>query len=75
MTRVCGCGNLPDETEGPDTGNYIDDDGSPAYICLNCWCFANYGQGYAETVSPSLDSSIAEHDLLTLQLKSLTIRS
>ncbi len=38
--RVCcsyGCEETPDASESETTGDFVDDDGKAAWICLGCW--------------------------------------
>lgn len=47
--RMCSCGARPDGTESEGTGNFVDDAGNDAWICLACWCEHNYGRKAIET--------------------------
>lgn len=42
--RVCDCGATPDPSEGPTTGNYVEN-GVAKYICLRCWERENGSDG------------------------------
>lgn len=48
--RVCDCGAVPDGSESTGCGDFIDEAGNQAWICLACWCEHNYGRGAVETL-------------------------
>lgn len=48
--RKCECGATPDGTEREGTGNFVDEQGNDAWLCLACWCAHNYGRGAIETL-------------------------
>ena len=41
-TLRCRCGASP-EPEENGIGEYVEPDGSDAYICYSCWCVEAYG--------------------------------
>ena len=52
----CECGAARSTDESTGTGDYVDDDGLDAWICLACWCVENYGAGTPEALDAKINA-------------------